>query len=246
MLRVKSTIRSAVFLIAGVVSGLNVHAGVFTYTQRGHVDSGTDDYGFFETIGTDLTGLAYTATYTYSTPAPDSYFVDDGVSQKLYGGKVYGNTGPVSATLTINGRTLSIAGGNYGQASRNSSYSPPDFAQEAIWRSRDFTFDPTVYKLAELYQEMYGPTGSIFDSYDITTSVNATNFISPSIFSYGDFTFELQDRTTGNYLQNIHGTLVIDSVTVEGVATVPEPGSMLVFGGLAGLAAFRFRRKKAA
>ena len=246
MFKAKPVVCSAVFSIAAFLSVMNCNAGVFTYTYTGHVFEGSDEHHFFGSGGI-LDGLAYTSTFTYSTPAPGSTFVDSGTSQRLNGGSFYGNTGPVSATITINGVTLSIDGSYQSEVYRDSNYSPPNFAQAVRLRARDFTNDQFIQRNASINNDIFSKINTqLFNSYDLTTPLNAIDFSSKNVVGFGGISFSLFDKATNSYLQNIGADLNIDSVSVQSVSTVPEPCSMLVFGGLAGLAAVRFRRKKAA
>jgi hypothetical protein len=105
---------TAVGLLAGIS---NASADVVTVTWTGTVydTSATDTNGYFG--GGNIAGDAFTATLVYDTATPGSVLSLGSANQVLSGGTVYasqpvnGLVSPVqSASLTINGQTLSWTG----------------------------------------------------------------------------------------------------------------------------------------
>ncbi len=97
-----------------------VSATTIVATQTGTIwDSAGSDSTVFGVTGGTLDGLTYTAIATYDTALGAPHFVvgGDGVlGGTLYDGSIYAGPSPVSATLTINGVTISFDGFYSGEA----------------------------------------------------------------------------------------------------------------------------------
>lgn len=143
-------------LAAGLSLGLASLPAAATTMQT--VYTGTIDVvdyaDLFGTGSTDLTGVSYTATYVYETTGSGQ--INDPNNNTVYGGDVYGTPSPViSATLTINGQSVSFDTTNYSSSSVSS--------------------DSTT-TLYENYAQ--GPDGSAIDSFVQTSELNSVEMLS--------------------------------------------------------------------
>lgn len=77
-------------------------------TWTGQVLSGTDDLGFFGEAEADLTGLAFTSTFTFNTALGASFPLPDGGNMLTGGETTMGGSSPGTATITIGGNTLNL------------------------------------------------------------------------------------------------------------------------------------------
>jgi len=225
--------RTALSLIfSAATAGANATVLVATYT--GTVTSSVDPGGLFGEGAASLVGDTYVATYTLDTTEG----VHDASAppyDAFRGGSVYGAiSSPLSATLTINGVTLSI-GGNYQGLADTDPTTPftRRYAEDQTFSNGRFT-DNFVTNVAYVVE----PT--------ITTPVPLTSFTTPGGGNSGTAQFSTVcfDGSCNLFtsLTLGAGTVQIGEPQVSG--SVPEPATwaMMVagFGGLG--AALRRRR----
>lgn len=238
---------AALAVVAACVSG-PAAAAVYTVTYSGVFEYGTDDNVFG--VNGDLTNLGFVAVYTIDPQKAGATVVDTPPHSYIQGDYA---ASPVSATLTVNGVTLSF-GGTFGQAWETSD-NLPGFGYDNI-RQQAKT---TIYE----YEEF--DDGSIHFFYRdalLYSSVNSyAQDIAEADFRTAPPAFTLDDRfnatgTFGEYvylydpdLEEIYlarsasGRFRITSVQVA-AAAVPEPTTwalmILGFGGAG--AGLRLRR----
>jgi hypothetical protein len=108
---------SAKLLLAACALALTAgtaQAKIVTVTWTGLVADGIDVDGSFGDQGADLAGLGFTAVYRFDTSLGGQ--TADASSTDVQGGSRYGTATPVlSAAITINGHTFSLAGSYFGE-----------------------------------------------------------------------------------------------------------------------------------
>lgn len=222
----------AVGLIAAPANAAIVHV-----TYEGVVANGFDQFGLFGAANADLTGAAFTATYT----------LDDAIDASTYSPPLsssfeflnLGATTPVGAMIRINGSTFNFWCGYVDYCDVNHTNSAGDggvygvessiniFAVDAttveIWEQRmSLGLTSTVHPIVGSY-DYHTPFTYAFQPGDVATgSLRITDYIMPP-------------TAPGYYVQNVGAQLTPLSVTV----TVPEPATwavMIIGFGLTGAA----------
>jgi hypothetical protein len=217
--------RAAVAAIAGaaLTAAWSASGAILVATYTGTVSGGHDDAGLFGAVDGDLTGDTYIAAYTINTD--NGTYTNDPLSGELLkGGANYGAiSSPVSATLTIDGHTISLDGAELGQAyslAPSSSY-----LQHDAW---DYNSH-----VEQLESSTTSVLSSILDTIPLTITANL-----------GLFRLLIYNSSDGVYHEitradlNSAGTYAVTS-------TVPEPATWaLLTAGFAGLGgALRVRRR---
>ncbi len=225
-----------------------VNAATVVITYQGIVDSGFDITGVFGQAGQDLTGLSYTSVYTLTEPTPGAIVVNDGTSGSTYGGTNYGVASPVSATITINGITQSVAGNYIGIAQQVDGlpslndfdlvfHEAQDQTNTAIAESNNLIYDV-------IQSNVYNFVNSSNYFQSLTYSVNAGDMAS------GAFLFYSADLANGVTPVYAAGSLTPQTVNIAGfsaTATVPEPETWaMMIAGFALLGAVTRRRRNVA
>jgi hypothetical protein len=204
-------------------------ATILTATFTGFIASGHDQTGLFGNAGQNLAGLAYVTQYTFDTTAGlyDNSYAN---GEAIEGGAFYGASSPVTATMTVNGVTLS-------QTGPYKSY---------VFRETDV---PAISYLAGTLID----TPSAFADEDISNyafvdlAALSSTLATTATLIQGDFSFNSFDRTTNTETFDTfgqfssQGTITISDGSTPGV---PEPatwGLMIMGFGGAG-AALRRRR----
>ena len=229
----------ATALVATALPG-TADASTYLVTFQGVVADGYDLTGLFggdPAVTTDIEeGTAFTAMFTLNDPSPGSLVETDGTTfYRSYGGTNYGLgvPGPLSATLTINGITQSIAGNTLGIVYKANNLNGYDEflydAEDTVQDSLDFVDD---------YLQIYGFSNlnNIFDSVNLGDPVNYAFGADDALT--GTFQFSRSDEGTGNYSRFAYGSLRPQSITIAPLeSAVPEPATwalMLVGFGLIG------------
>ena len=105
---------AAITLTLAFASVQGASASMVDVTFTGTVTDGIDSLGLFSNAGTDLTNASFSAQYVFDSTINAGPFNSTGV----VGGTSQSTSPPsplISATLTINGSTLSVPRGDFDQ-----------------------------------------------------------------------------------------------------------------------------------
>jgi hypothetical protein len=182
--------------------GSPAKADVVYVMVSGTVTGGDDASGLFGTAGGSLIGDGFTAQYEFNTSLGTT--LNSTTENYAYGGSEYNTTSPsLGASLTINGRTVLIAGDYFGES----------YAASQSRTNADYT--TTVENPSSILESnIIGPSGS-------TPSIN-TPF---NIDGGGGVNF---DDNNEDFL-TMAPTVYNESLMAP-VSAVPEPASTVLFG----------------
>ena len=201
-------------------------AAEYLITYSGHVLSGMDNAGAFGTPGADLAGTDFQVAFTMLYPFPavsDARFVDGGDYQTVWSGSIVSAPPALSATVTIDGRSVSLSGGYYGYASYQNDYRIDD----------DGTAWDSVTHLAygeDRLSSVYSSIGNFSD--DMLST--------PSIAARTSYSVQAGDSHTGRFrtaiLQNgsyrftdlVFEPMAFTAGPAPGAPGVPEPSAWLM------------------
>ncbi len=210
------------FTLAGIAGTPAARAELIDVTWEGTIRDGNDQTGIFggtRGVKLFLDGYAYVATYRFDTTL-GHFNAGDGTYQQLVGGTSYGAgvSGPaVSASITINGGTLSVGNhywGNYQRRDASASHLITEVLQ---------TNAAIPAMLDQIFNRVIRSDDSLLDTPVLTTPYTRT-------FVSGDTTDGHSQYSDGTYLMSVNL-----SPTKVTVSVVPEPSAllpMLVFGAL--------------
>ena len=217
---------------AALLTALPAAAIVKVATYTGTIGSGTDASGLFTAPGTDLAGYSYVARYTYDR-ALGAYQVTDGATYDFsFGGTVYGpgvSSPTISAAITINGVTKSIAGTFYGNA-QTSNYNAvvhegDYYFDDGVTTRLSYIFNTDTLNAAASLDQNWGP---------VAQSGTGGGFMYVSVYEYA----------TGSLLEYAFASLNADGTYSVGNA-VPEPSTWALMIAGFGLVGTAVRRRKA-
>jgi hypothetical protein len=223
-----STLAAAAAVAALMAVSSPASATILTATYTGFINDGFDMTGLFGTAGQNLATLGYVARYTYDTNA-GFHDTSNPAIDIIEGGSFYGAAAPVSATLTINGVTLSVGGG-YKSFALTAPGAPDIEHQNATGPSSN-----------PAYEEL---TNFAFVTLPTITSTLATT----GSLVQGDFVFAVANANLTAFTTHTFGHFNGQGTVTISDGSVPEPATwglmILGFGG-AGVA-LRRRRTTAA
>ena len=236
-----------IFLLAAVTaaalaSASGASATILVATYTGLVTNGYDQSGLFGAAGADLTNDAYVAIYTFDTTKGN--YGSGGGSGYSYeyqqGGTCCGAATPVSAQVTINGFTQSLAGNDYGYA-YDSHYSyGAGFTSQLLHFVRDITDDGHNYVNNQIFNTAFDISNV---AYNVPIALTAfDNSYNSGNAGAANFTTYNYDSITQTIYTNVNfgaGTVVV----TEG--GVPEPASWALMIGGFGLVGASLRRRRA-
>ena len=188
-------------------------AAVYTATYTGTVSSGFDSTGVFGVAATSLTGDAFTAVYTYNTALGVRATVP-GVSDSVTGGSYISQPSVASATLTINGVTVSFSG-----AQASSADAEPGYVAEYAGSTVSDYVDNNVY------------AATLTATLDETSAFTVGTAAHPDYFSIA----------AGG--QTASGAFNTDTIQIDAAPEPATWAMMLVGVGLTGARLRRVRRR---
>lgn len=213
----------------------SVASAAVTITYSGTMSGGTDQTGFLFAPGTDLTGKAFTATFTLDETVAGATVSETSTTQDLSGS---GASNSVQGYLTIDGASTLHFGDTQGsshlwdhtwldyiETSANNTPSTPGFY---------------TYENITLFMNNYD-NGVSFYPNDLNYSVQPTDY------GGGSFVLQTLSFTTFQNTRYVSGSFNIQSITIANQSVVPEPSSwamMLTGFGAAGIALLRRRSRK--
>lgn len=216
---------------AGLLAAMPAAAAVKIATYSGIVGAGFDQTGIFAAPGSDLTGYSWVATFAYDTTLAGDRDTDGVNYDYSYGGLSYGSPGMspiISASITINGVTRSVAGTYAGSLYTTTSSYVQHFAQ-------DYSYDGITETSNYIYTYHYpaGAPGSLDQNFGPVAAVGG----------YGYASWYAYDSSTSTYINNTYAYLGSDAV--YSVGAVPEPANWAMMIAGFGLVGTALRRRRA-
>ncbi len=245
-------------LLFGTACGPAAHAAVFTYIIGGTVSA--DVYGEGSYFGDNVTGATFSAQFDVDDNAPNAIYDQSSAGSSAQGGGLIkpSTRPPVTATLTINGRSDTIQTGD--RIVRPIDYGGETFGPSLRERDAGFIFKQAAGNtllLGAKYDESsaccadYGSYYSTtLQSLDFTLSglgLNSPDYRQAGTFvvsGTGQYSFDYEYATrSGGILVSRLFKLTPTTLSVSG--GVPEPATwammMLGFGAIG----YAMRRQKA-
>jgi len=256
-MRMMRTSLLAVASIAAIMmaSVSTASAATYVFTYSGTVSSGYDYTGDFGAAGGDLTGKDFKAVYTLTYPSANvvSDF-QDFAQHQVYGGSAYGSatSSPVSAAITVNGVTQTIAGGYTGQAylanylgNNNGNF---DLIQNDAVDYVDNYDQATdskifIYNVAQNSYKSYLTNFLGSNSFDQNLDI-PVNEGEP--FGYFRLNQSITDYTSGIFFQHHDSFAYMNTDHISLSSALPEPNiwSLMIIGlGVVGMAMRAKRRR---
>lgn len=211
--------------------GVSAQATVLVATYTGTVAfAGYDTTGEFGAPASDLTGLPFTATFTYDTSLGDRQ-LSPGVGDGVVGGPALGFTNPLlDSTLTIKSVTAHFPGNSYAQA-----LAQTNSIQHVV---RGFVPDRPI-----------GPNN--FTRFELAAVTDGTppdiNFTFGPVGARGNGYFEIFDYDDDGFFRIFaNGQLNVATISVLSGSEVPEPATwtiMIAGFGVIGAAHRRHRQR---
>ncbi len=230
MTHAAAAIASIAVAAALALSASSANATTIKATYRGAITAGFDDTGVFGSIG-DLTGQDVTAVYLTNYNAFGASHASGSHLSFILGGPGYSGADIVTtATVTINGHTLSVGGTFFGEGAQFKLTPAFGLAAEVYHESDDFYVDGPLTHHALAYSGISSLVHGFVTSADYRTPL--TYALQGGDGSFGGFFDQVSDPG-GHILQTASGDFAPGSVTI---AAVPEPSVWLLlltgFGGL--------------
>jgi PEP-CTERM motif len=229
----KPKVLGAAAIVAALGFAAPAAATLVGVTYWGTVFDGYDVTGVFGTAGANLDGDSYVAHYVFDTTQGDTY--SSATYNYAYGGSAYGVASPlVSASVTINGNSVSIVGDYYAQID---GYNDGGFSEQ-FHLAEHYTNDGITVTNNYNDDSIWSNSGAIPSSLTKPFTYN----VAPGDGTYSYVLISTYDYATGNYDTYTYADASLTRLTVGPVGSVPEPSTwammMLGFAGL-GFAAWR-------
>lgn len=232
MLRTATRLLIAAGILA-ISGATTAQAALFQQVYSGTISYGYDYAGLFG-AGSNLTGLAYTATYLIDDSkgvygeSKSPYYA----YSYVYGGMAHGQPSPVSGKLTIGSTTISLDGNDYGSTSRQDAYSS-GYSEYVGTYSRDTKLSSNGNSYISSYIHNL--------AYTDYTTLTSSSLSAPATFVpvYGEGSYYTSDSIVGTQ------TYLTFNVTrfTSSAAAVPEPASWTLMIGGFGIAGGALRRR---
>lgn len=227
-------------VIGGTAARAELVEAVFTGTIYNSYD-GTNTFGLGS--GTNvLDDQEFTLTYVYDTSA-GAEWTDSGLDM-IYGGDMWGPSPVVTASLTINGVTLTFDGNTESFVGVcDASYCPG-----GDWRDYEayqYTDNGSTY--LESYTYTYFVLPAFTMSFDLTAPLEYTS--DQMADAGGDFYYFGCTGVSCTPTTDVYGFYTVSSVSIRSLAPVPLPAGAGLLGAslaLMGLVARRRARARAA
>lgn len=232
--------------LAAVIGGTAARAELVEAVFTGTIYNSSDATGVFG-LGSGsnvLDDQEFTLTYVYDTSA-GAEMTDTGLDV-IYGGDMWGPSPVVSASLTINGVTLTFDGDTESFVGVcNADYCNGSDLRD--YEAYQYTNDGTTY--LESYTYTYFVLPAFTMPFDLTEPLSYTS--DEMVEAGGDFFFYgcTPTQTDCTTTTDVSGEYTIASVSIRSLAPVPLPAGAGLLGAslaLMGLVARRRARARAA
>jgi hypothetical protein len=219
-------IKSATLACAALAALLstNAFADIVTETYTGTV-MGTDYAGYFGTAGLDLSNATFTATYVFDTNHSGSDQYSTNFIKYTKGFNL--NSPAISASLAINGQTLT-------------------FATNGIYYSELLAQNLATSGHFQSFAQVHSNSGADLSNYIYTNDPNAPNLtLLTTPFNYTLNTQYSYDNSNSFQYWSDNLTLLPTTVTLTDGVPEPSTWAMMILG-FAGIGFMTYRRKSPA
>ena len=207
---------AAACLMTAATASATTYKAVYT----GTVSSGYDLTGLFTTPDTSLAGLSYKEVFTIDTAMGS--LMSTAQSEQVFGGSSFGLSDPVTATITINGKTVSLGSASFAIARTGASAGQYQIYDDVQSASFDANGSVNNYIAGGITTDASGIVPTSFSSKGYLIPVDGV-----VVKDLGSaFLFHTIDKT-GKDVVDTYGVL-------SPTSAAPEPGTWaLMFGGIA-------------
>jgi hypothetical protein len=221
-MRIKSAALACAAL--GALLSTSAFADIVTETYTGTV-MGTDYAGYFGTAGSDLSNTSFTATYIFDTNHTGSDQYSTSFIEYTKGFNL--NSPAISASLAINGQTLT-------------------FATNGIYYSELLAQNLATSGYFQSFAQVHSNSGADLSNYIYTNDPNAPNLtVLTTPFNYTLNTQYSYDNSNSFQYWSDNLTLLPTTVTLTDGVPEPSTWAMMILG-FAGIGFMTYRRKSPA
>ena len=203
-------------------------AAIIVTTYRGVVDAGYDQTGIFGAANASLGGMAYTAVYTTDDATPGALAVSFPTVSFIAGGTYNSHRPtPTTATLTVNGHTVSIDGSYRGEVALYRPFADTREVFETLSQELKYSDDFSIETGRFLRFQTISLLGFVPGlAPDFRRNMAYT--LPVGDYRQGDFNDMRQNYDTGVVEYSNYARLTLTSITVGPAgasAAVPEPAT---------------------
>lgn len=225
----------AAVIAVGLAAAPSVQAATYVIAFNGTLVGAYDNVGMFGAANTNLSGKAFTATYTLVDPTPGAVESMPNGYTVQYAGSGAGT--PLTATLTVNGITRGFQTLS-GSAQVVNDQPVTHYDALGLTVQGDQMVGNLVY---DDFMTIYlkDDSQSMFSSFDLPDAFSTA--ITSPFTATGYYRFKIGPQTQGT------GQFGITSVTITKLASaVPEPASWAIMIAGFGIAGMAMRQRRAA
>lgn len=224
--------RFAAALVVGLLIPSPANAGIFLITLSGTVTSEYDTPLIFGSQE-EVDGKEFSAAYTLTYPSPNGGINENAFLRTYFGGTQFNIPTPLTAQFTLNGRTVSFAGGNSSSFTKfNDAPGTGDGLSASVYQTDTLPDGVSVIRTTWLTAAFQSDTQNLFDTLDYDEVVDLD--LPAGGAATGRYLFAAEDDVGSRFAT---GALNITHLKVEVIEPLPEPATwamMIVGFGLVG------------
>lgn len=219
--------RLAAVLVMALLVPSPANAGIFLITFTGTVTSYYDTpliFGSHE----EVDGKPFSAAFTLTYPSPNGGVDENAYLRSYFGGEQYHTPTPLTALLTINGRTVSFGGGYSSNFTKfNDAPVTGDAVSAGVTQIDTLPGGFFVIRTTWLGASFQSSTQNFFDTLDFDELVDLD--LPAGGTGYGNYLFAAEDDVGSRFAT---GDLYITHLKVEVIEPLPEPATwaMMIAG----------------